>query len=384
MNTPIVVLCYNRPDSLNRILSSLTKSAIEQNVSLIISIDYQNSILHKKVKEIASNYQWPFGEKIIIEHKENLGLKKHVISCGDLSVKYGSVIILEDDLIVSPYLYDYTQHALNKYENESLIAGISLYSFEWNQIADRAFTPAQEGHDIYFMMMPISWGQVWSKKMWLNFKKWYDEYKSASFLEMNTIPENVKKWSKYSWLKYQVAYCIEQQKYYVYPYISLTTNFTDLGQHVKKPQGIYQVPLLNGKKIYTHLPESNMAIKYDGFYERENLGKVMGIDESQLCIDLYGQKRNKLKKQYWLTSSVENYKIIKSFALQIKPHELNIINNINGDEIFLYDTFLKEKKMHHKFKIEAKKILYDINEVPLFKLLIVITYKILRRLTILK
>ena len=103
LDIAIVVVAYNRPDSLNRLLDSLTKVNYEgHNVPLIISIDYSGK---DDVYLAAEAFEWKFGEKKIIRHPENLGLKKHVLSCGDLVKDYDAVIILEDDLLVSPGMY---------------------------------------------------------------------------------------------------------------------------------------------------------------------------------------------------------------------------------------------------------------------------------------
>ena len=53
------------------------------------------------------------GIKKIIKHSKNLGLRAHVITCGDLVNIYDNIIVLEDDLFVSPYFYKYANDALN-------------------------------------------------------------------------------------------------------------------------------------------------------------------------------------------------------------------------------------------------------------------------------
>jgi GT2 family glycosyltransferase len=159
----IVVVTYNRPVSLKRLLSFLSIAIYDSSdVNLIISIDYQASELHNDVIKIARDFNWNYGFKKIIEHKKNLGLKAHVLSCGDLSEEYGAVIVLEDDIVVSPFFYDYALQSLQVYNENINIAGISLYAFEWSQVADRSFLPAPNGSDVFFFKMPnhgASFGQ---------------------------------------------------------------------------------------------------------------------------------------------------------------------------------------------------------------------------------
>ena len=111
-NPPIVVVGFNRPVSLKRILASLNQAYYPEHttIKLIISIDKSDT--NKEVLAIAENFEWKFGEKTVNYQKENLGLRKHIIQCGNYSLKYESVIILEDDLFVSPNFYLYAQKAL--------------------------------------------------------------------------------------------------------------------------------------------------------------------------------------------------------------------------------------------------------------------------------
>ena len=115
----IVVVAYNRPHSLTRILSSLLRMKNATEVELVISID-NGAPDNFGVRDIAESFEWTFGEKKVFYQEEKLGLRKHIIKCADLSQKYCSVIILEDDLYVSPYFYDYAVHALNFYGNDDI------------------------------------------------------------------------------------------------------------------------------------------------------------------------------------------------------------------------------------------------------------------------
>ena len=380
MKPSIVIITYNRPASLSRLLTFLSNSVFDcSDITLVISIDFQASSSHDAVVKIAEDFDWKYGEKKIIKHKKNLGLKAHVLSCGDLSEQYEAVIVLEDDIVVSPYFYDYAVQTLNKYDTDKNIAGISLYAFAWSPVADRAFTPAANGHDAYFFQNAQSWGQVWSKRMWQEFKEWYQVRKDTPFDK--NLPDNVRNWSDKSWLKYHIWYCVEKNKYFVYPYVSLSTNYSDMGVHLKGENTYFQVPLLTGRKIKYDLPDfNNNSCAYDVYFERESLGSFLGIEDKELCVDLYGKKKNREKKKYWLTSEVANFQVLTSFALELRPQELNIIFNGLGSEIFLYDTSREIKNETKKNTLEAKRTLYDIKEVPSRKLIEVLKYRFLKKI----
>ena len=137
-NPIICVVAFDRPNSLQRLLNSLLKSKNISDTKLIISID-NKAPENYNIVEIAKSFSWPFGEMEIIYQEQRLGLKEHILKCGDLSKIYGSVIILEDDLYVSPFFYNYSCQALNYYDNDSNIAGISLYSQPYEEITELPF-----------------------------------------------------------------------------------------------------------------------------------------------------------------------------------------------------------------------------------------------------
>lgn len=81
LHIAIVVVSYNRPTSLNRLLTSLSLAYYPtKSIELIISIDYSGS---NDCSEIASNYVWGHGIKYVVSHDVKLGLRKHIISVGN-------------------------------------------------------------------------------------------------------------------------------------------------------------------------------------------------------------------------------------------------------------------------------------------------------------
>ena len=168
----IVVVGYQRAKSLNRILHSISNAVFEDmNIPLIISIDYSDC--NNDVIDIANSFKWKYGQKTVRTFDANQGLRNHIIQCGDISIIYGGVIILEDDLFVSPYFYKYAIEAMNYYKDDERIAGIALYSYQVNNFAQREFIPLKSEYDIFFSKMAVTWGQCWTKNQWTNFKEWY-------------------------------------------------------------------------------------------------------------------------------------------------------------------------------------------------------------------
>ncbi|MFB8507641.1 glycosyltransferase family A protein [Enterococcus durans] len=343
----IVIIAYNRDKSLKRLLESLEMADYnKQNVTLVISIDYSEN---EKVLKNAEDFRWHHGEKIIIKHSMSLGLKKHVLEVGDLTEKFDAIIVLEDDLIVSNQFYNFSVQAFEKFKNEESIAGISLYSFRTNPNNRISFYPNSNGYDNFFLQYAQSWGQVWWKSEWRNFRKWLT--KKDNFESECSYPKNLNLWSENSWLKYHILFCIEKDKFFVYPLESFTGNFSEPGVHNQVIDSTFQSPLSTQKwrKEY-NFSHVNEGVRYDSFFERifSKDKIIIGSKDflgEDIEVDLYGDKE-KFEKNYCLSSKKLEYEVVSSFGLQLKPHELNFIMNIQGEQIFLYNTTIVVGSRH--------------------------------------
>ena len=92
----IVLIGYNRALAMQGVLESLKKlDTIRKDITLVLSIEGEAT---QDVVSVAESFEWLFGEKVIVRHKERLGLRNHFIWVGDQTEKYENVIFLEDDL----------------------------------------------------------------------------------------------------------------------------------------------------------------------------------------------------------------------------------------------------------------------------------------------
>lgn len=331
LNPAIVIPCYNRPQSLKRLLYSLQNSMYPQGAPLVFSIDKSEN---DAVFKIATDFPWPFGEKEIIHHPKQLGLRDNIIFCGDLTDQYGSVIILEDDLFVSPAFYSYALKALEFYQDHEEIAGISLYAYDCTETRRFRFFPVYDGYDNYFMQWPSSWGQAWTSEQWRKFKNWYEIHRTSD-LASSPIPQSVKNWPKTSWKKYFLAYMVDCNRYFVYPRISFSTNFGDNGTHDKKSSSsLVQVPLSLSANIeprYSLISDSNSI--YDSFFQLEpSCLKQLApfLREYDFVVDLEGVKSSQSPTDAYTLSTRRCRKPMMSFDCAMKPYEMNVINQIEG------------------------------------------------------
>lgn len=348
----ICAIGYNRVDCMARLLHSVGNAEYPQDVTLIVSVDKSNST---DVKDYAEEFNWTHGDKIVVAHPENLGLKMHILKCGGYLEEYNldAIVVLEDDITVSPYYLYYVLSCMEKYENDDRVAGISLYNFQIDYVSRMPFNPMQSEFDIYMMNCAMSWGQVWMRKKWSDFYQWY--LKNSDDFNLSYLPEKLNQWRK-SWLKYHTRYCIEKNLYFIFPYISLSTNNGETGTHSKRDKTYVQSNLLCLPKKDWLLPKvDDCVVKYDGFFAPKFLSEYLNIPEEQLVVDFTGVKKGKISRKYLLTCEELPYKIVKSFALKQKPIETNIIMAISGVGIYLYDTEITSsvpRKIETDLKLE--------------------------------
>jgi glycosyltransferase involved in cell wall biosynthesis len=369
---PIIVVAYNRPKALERLLGSLLKASYPGKAGLIISIDGGGG-QGEEVKRIATEFNWPFGEKKLIFHQERLGLRRHVLSCGDLSKDHDGVIVLEDDLYVSPEFYHYTLKAHDFYKNDPKIAGISLYSHAYNETAQFPFRPLTDDSDGFFLQYAASLGQFWSREGWNAFRSWYDRLPGQD-IPVN-LPPNIRLWPESSWKKYFIGYIIQHDLYFAYPRFSLTTHFSDEGTNMRVSENLFQVQLWLDKNTFRFKPFRESYAVYDVFceIEPERLKRIApALRDYDMEVDLYGMKSKGDCRHKMFLSSRVCCKPLLSFGREMKPHEMNILAGIPGEYFSLggkndfeeKNYFIRLLKCHEKKELSYW---YPIREYHFYK-----------------
>lgn len=374
-NIGIVAVAYNRVNSLKRLLKSISLANYdgESSVDLIISIDKSKT---DDVEVFADTFQWPFGQKVVDKHSKNLGLKQHMLSLGKWFDIYDAIIVLEDDLVVSRNYFNYVRQCVEKYYEVPDIAGISLYSFRTNYQNGLPFEPLYNGTDVYFMQCAMSWGEVWMKDQWSIFYEWY--LRHQTFDESPLVPRAFYNWGEKSWLKFHSRYCIEAEKFFVFPYHSYVTNFSDEGENHQHNSGtnetVYQVPLVRGllKPLILNDLNEDQSVKYDGFFENLNVIEHLHFSQENLCVDLYGLKNINPKKRFILSTQLLDYKIVKSYAISYKPLIENVYQEMDGKGIYLYDTSEIVKNESKNNRTHLMLYYFNISNIVRF----VISYKL--------
>jgi hypothetical protein len=163
---PIVLFVYNRPWHTRHTIEALQQNELAEDSELFIYSDAAKT--HKdaaSVKEVRDYIHVVTGFKRIqiIERDKNWGLADSIIDGVTRIVnEYGKIIVLEDDLVTSPYFLKFMNDALNVYENEERVMHVS----GWN------YPLQQEGYDeTLFIRGTSCWGWATWADSWARFEK---------------------------------------------------------------------------------------------------------------------------------------------------------------------------------------------------------------------
>lgn len=161
---PIVLFAYKRPRHTLQALESLAANPLAGRSHLTIFCDGPNdpdeTSAVAEVRRAAGLRSW-CGRVTIIERAHNLGLAQSIISgVGEIVEQHGSVIVLEDDLVVSSCFLDYMNAALRHFRDEEQVLQVSGYMFP-------LLLP--ESLRTCFLPMVSSWGWATWQRAWRHF-----------------------------------------------------------------------------------------------------------------------------------------------------------------------------------------------------------------------
>lgn len=323
MNLAIVITGYNRTESMKNLLNNLLGVKTNIDLPLVISIDNAGT---PELNKIVNEFEWPYGDKRVVIHPEKLGLVKHFIWAGDQTEEFEHVLFLEDDLLVSPEVIDYSLQMIEFYENVDEVAAASLYNPVLIEATGTKFYQLQDEYDAYFLQQPY-WGNIWFKNKWREFKEYLKTYE----VKPELIPNNVAAWNR-SFKKKYIQFLVETHRTVVTPKISVVTNNGNAGIHGGDLYA-YQSCLQLENKTYRFPKIGESKAVYDCFEEIDpNILKAynLKLQKYDFAVDLLGTK-SIFNTPYVLTSR-KSKKPILHFSSLMKPTELSVVLNSEGDK----------------------------------------------------
>lgn len=161
--SPIALFVYKRPEHTKKVLDALKRNSEAMDSELVIFSDGP-----KTADDIASVQETRdviscitgFKKVSLIESRDNQGLSKSIISgVSYVLASNNTVIVLEDDLIVSEHFLGFMNTALEKYKDIYSVDAIHAYTYP----------TSKQLPDLYFLKSPGCWGWATWERAWKKF-----------------------------------------------------------------------------------------------------------------------------------------------------------------------------------------------------------------------
>ena len=176
---PIILFVYKRPEHARRTIEALHNNKLAGHSKLFVFSDGPRSGQDRQpVQQVREYFRTVSGFEsvVIIEREQNLGLAGSIIAgVTEIVNRYGRGIILEDDMVTSPYFLAYMNEALNMYENTEDVVSIHGYIYP----VDKKLP------DTFFLLGSDCWGWATWKRGWDLFEP--DGRKLVSEIRMRNL-----------------------------------------------------------------------------------------------------------------------------------------------------------------------------------------------------
>lgn len=157
---PIALFTYSRADHTRQAVESLLRNKEAAESDLYVFSDGPKT--EEKREAVQQNREYihtiqGFNSIHIIEREKNWGLANSLIAgITEIVNKYGRVIVVEDDLILSPYFLQFMNEALEKYKDDERVSAISAFLEPVDSVAPNTF----------FLRYFDCWGWATWKRGW--------------------------------------------------------------------------------------------------------------------------------------------------------------------------------------------------------------------------
>ncbi|XP_062616938.1 uncharacterized protein LOC134278657 [Saccostrea cucullata] len=249
----IIVVVFNRPHSLKRLLNSLNEAEyFEDKVILDVWIDRskKDGSIHDGTFSTARKFKFKHGEYRVHNHTKHVGIYGQWIGTWNPALDSEEIaVILEDDLTVSKHFYRWLKNVHQKYDSMDNLAGYALLgrSMKHGGAAENLRGPDE---DVCFLY-PIlgTWGYSPHRKNWFYFVEWYRK-KSTDPSFQPLIPGiRPTHWWKVSvqrgttdemWSMWHIYHAWNNKLWTLYPNLrnseGLTVNWKEAGLHFNQKQ----------------------------------------------------------------------------------------------------------------------------------------------------
>lgn len=284
--SPIALFVYDRLAHTKKTIEALRENYLARESELFVFSDapknQESEGRVKLVREYLSGVDG-FRKVSVYEHKENLGPSRSIVEgITEIINRYGKIIVLEDDLLLSRYFLKYMNDALVFYEKEEKVISVCGHTYP----------VCIENQETFFLRIADCWGWATWKRGWDLFEpdankllKGLKAKKLLKRLDLNGAHGYSKMLRKQaantisSWAIRWYSSALLNEKLSLYPYKSLVQNigFDDSGTNCRGTAA-YFADIFQGEVVVSKIPleEDQRAIKKIMIFFRLSLFNKIG------------------------------------------------------------------------------------------------------------
>ena len=157
---PVALFVYNRADNTRRTLEALAANTLASETEVFVfsdgGRDEASWALVREVRQVVSEFAGAFGRFELVARPENFYLERNITEgIAQVFETHDRIIVLEDDIVTSPYYLQYMNQAFELYKDVSRVMHVA--GFTNLSLADTPF---------YFTPHMSGWGWGTWKDRW--------------------------------------------------------------------------------------------------------------------------------------------------------------------------------------------------------------------------
>ena len=170
---PVALFIYKRPQHARQMISTLQRCFGFPESPIFVFADgpahHRDLSAVQHTRALAHSL---LGDRaVFLERETNIGLDRSVIAgVTQLCDRFGRVVVVEDDLVVSPLFLQFLNRGLRRYEDEPRVMQVSGHMFDVPQI--------RQQNEAIFLPMTTSWGWATWKRAWDQFDPLADGWRA--------------------------------------------------------------------------------------------------------------------------------------------------------------------------------------------------------------
>lgn len=287
----IIVLTYNRPDSLSKCLSHIAKlDTLGDKVGVDIWIDRsKDGEVDRRTRRISEEFQRKSSNGQVCVHVQQRNayiIGQWVDTWRPRENTTEIALILEDDIDISPFAYKWLKMVDSRFRSDPEVGGYALQMENVNYIKGsiRPVTNTRKTDNIFIYRLMATWGFSPKPNEWRHFQDWFHEARKNKTFQPFMPGLAINRWFEMfikqrkadsMWEMWAVYFYNRTNLYTVYSNLQkftgrrntlLDTNRREAGLHFAKGQSVDRSSLLLSKwnLTFERFPLSLPMYEFDG------------------------------------------------------------------------------------------------------------------------